>query len=64
MAKGSLGELETYFCLAKDLGYIAEKHYSSVETLRVDTIKLLTGLIKSLSGPGTQDPGPKKTPTP
>jgi four helix bundle protein len=56
IAKGSLGELETYLCLAKDLGYIADEHYSSVETLRIDTVKLLTGLIKSLTGPGTRAP--------
>jgi four helix bundle protein len=56
MAKGSLGELETYFCLAKDLGYIGDEHYSSVETLRVDTVKLLSGLIRSLTGPRPLDP--------
>jgi len=61
MAKGSLGELETYFCLAKDLGYIVDKHYSPIESLRVDTVKLLSGLIRSLTGPRTLDPGPKSS---
>jgi four helix bundle protein len=59
IAKGSLGELETYFCLAKDLSYITDKHYSAVEILRVDTVKLLSGLIRSLTGPRTPDPGPQ-----
>ena len=56
MAKGSLGELETYLCLAKDLGYISTDQYDSAEAVRVDTGKLLRGLIKSLSIPLTRAP--------
>ncbi|MFZ3090427.1 MAG: four helix bundle protein [Nitrospirota bacterium] len=49
IAKGSLGEVETYLSLAKDLGYLSEKDYLAVENKRVEASKLLKGLIKSLS---------------
>ncbi|MEK6682292.1 MAG: four helix bundle protein [Nitrospirota bacterium] len=48
IAKGSLGEVETYLSLAKDLGYLSEKDYLAVENKRVEASKLLKGLIKSL----------------
>jgi four helix bundle protein len=56
MAKGSLGELETYLCLAKDLGYASIAQYDSAEAIRVDTGKLLNGLIRSLARPVTHAP--------
>ena len=49
VAKGSLGEVETYLSLAKDLGYLSEKNYLAVEDKRVEVAKLLKGLLKSLS---------------
>jgi four helix bundle protein len=56
MAKGSLGELETYLCLVKDLCYISIDQYDSAEAIRIDTGKLLSGLIKSLIRPVTHAP--------
>jgi len=49
IAKGSLGEIETYLLFAKDLGYISKDKYAYIETKREEVIKLLRGLIKSLS---------------
>ncbi len=48
MAKGSLSEVETYLCLAKDLGYTSVDQYESAESIRIATGNLLNGLIKSL----------------
>ena len=49
IAKGSLGEVETYLSMAKDLDYISTPDYEVIEKLRVETGRLLKGLIKSLS---------------
>lgn len=49
IAKGSLGEVETYLLLAKDLGYLSNSDYLTVDEKRKDTSRLLQGLIKSLS---------------
>ena len=49
ITKGSLGEIETHLMLAKDLGYLSREYYSSVERVRKDTARLLTGLIRSLT---------------
>ena len=49
IARGSLSELETFMLLAKDLKYINEEQFSSVEEIRVETVKMLKGLIKSLN---------------
>ncbi len=49
MARGSLGEVETYLCMAKDLGYISAPDYEAIEKLRTETARLLKGLINSLS---------------
>jgi four helix bundle protein len=49
IAKGSLGEVETYLMLAKDLGYISENDYSVIEVQRIEVAKILHGLIASLS---------------
>ena len=49
VAKGSLGEVETYLSLSRDLGYLSEKDYLAVENKRAEVSKLLNGLIKSLS---------------
>lgn len=48
MAKGSLGEVETYLLLAKDLGYLTREEYSIVSAMREDASRLVKGLIKSL----------------
>lgn len=49
IAKGSLGELETYLLFARDLGYISREKYLHIEAIRIDVIKLLRGLINSLN---------------
>jgi four helix bundle protein len=49
IAKGSLGELDTYLLLAKDLGYISAVEFDRVYAMRRETVKMLYGLIKSLS---------------
>jgi four helix bundle protein len=49
IAKGSLGELETYLLIARDLTYINEKQWLKLEMLRKDVVRPLRGLIKSLS---------------
>ena len=49
VSKGSLGELETQLLLAKDLRYLSEKEYLTIEEKRSETTRLLIGLIKSLS---------------
>ena len=49
IAKGSLGEVETYLLLAKDLGYISDSDFRTVDARRQETSKMLQGLIKSLA---------------
>jgi four helix bundle protein len=49
ISKGSLGELETFLMLARDLGYVSPELYASAEQIRKDSTRLLTGLIRSLS---------------
>ncbi|MFH1335851.1 MAG: four helix bundle protein [Candidatus Zixiibacteriota bacterium] len=49
IARGSLGEVETYLSLAKDLGYNSIEKFEALEKLRAETARLLKGLINSLS---------------
>lgn len=49
IAKGSLGEVETYLLLAKNLCYFSKDDYESIEKIRKETARILSGLIKSLS---------------
>ncbi|MBI5748686.1 MAG: four helix bundle protein [Nitrospinae bacterium] len=49
IAKGSIAEVETYLSLAKDLGYLTDSNYMSIENKRAETYRLLRGLIKSLT---------------
>lgn len=48
IAKGSLGEVETYLLYSKDLGYINDEKYVELEGQRQEVAKLLRGLINSL----------------
>ena len=48
ISKGSLGEIETYLLLAKDLGYISGTEYDQLDSKRQEIAKLLRGLINSL----------------
>ncbi|KKW47903.1 MAG: S23 ribosomal [Parcubacteria group bacterium GW2011_GWA1_59_11] len=48
VANGSLVELEYYFELARDLGYISAAEYGHLEMQRRTTGSLLGGLIKHL----------------
>jgi four helix bundle protein len=49
IAKGSLGEAETYLLLARDLDYIFVEQYRVIEDRRGEVARLLRGLIKSLT---------------
>ena len=44
-----MSEVETFMLLAKDLGYVNNKDYESLNNLRGEVGKLLRGLTKSLS---------------
>jgi len=48
IAKGSLGEIETYLMLARDLRYIMQSEYDTIDEKRAKTARILIGLIKSL----------------
>ncbi len=48
IAKGSLGELETYLLISKDLAYVDDKIWFEIEELRKSTLRLLRGLMKSI----------------
>ena len=48
IAKGSLGEVETYLLLARELGYFHSDQYQLLEASRQEVARLLTGLIRSL----------------
>jgi len=48
IAKGSLGEIETYLILARDLRYITQAEYDTIDEKRAKTARILIGLIKSL----------------
>lgn len=48
IAKGSLGEVETYLMLSRDLGYLTEDQYNELDGQRQEIGKLLRGLINSL----------------
>jgi len=49
IAKGSLGELDTYLLLARDLGYLAIEEFDRAYSKRQETVKMFHGLIKALS---------------
>ena len=48
IANGSLGEVESYLLLSKDLGYIDDRRHAVISDIRQDTGRLLKGLIRSL----------------
>lgn len=47
VAKGSATELQSQMLIAKDLSYITESEYKDLENDIVNTIKLVSGLIRS-----------------
>ncbi len=49
MAKGSLGEVEYFLLLSKDLGYLDEDDYQALEAKCLEIARMLNGLIKSLT---------------
>ena len=49
IAKGSLGETETYLLFSKDLGYISKEEHDFLDEKRAEVAKLLKGLINSLN---------------
>lgn len=48
IARGSLGELETYVLFSRDLGYLNEEGYGEIEGRRREVSLLLRALIGSL----------------
>lgn len=48
IAKGSCGEVRSMTSIAKDLGYISTKDYSSINSLTIEISRILSGLIKTL----------------
>lgn len=48
VARGSLGEVETYLLFSKDLGYLSIEKYNMIDNKRQEVARLLNGLIKSL----------------
>ncbi len=48
IARGSLGELETYLLLAKDLNYLSAERYELLDSKRGEIARLLKGLINSI----------------
>ena len=59
IARGSLGELETYLLLAKDVRYINVEDLEYIEAKRKEVARILNGLIRSLrTGPWTLATGP------
>ena len=48
IAKGSLGEVETYLLFSRDLHYVNNEQYNVLANKRQEVGKLLRGLIKSL----------------
>ncbi len=49
IAKGSLGEVETYLLFSRDLGYVNAVEYEQLELKRKELSKVLNGLIRSLT---------------
>lgn len=48
IAKGSLGEVETYLLFSKDLEYISDEKYEEIDDKRQEVARLLKGLIRPL----------------
>lgn len=48
IARGSLGEVETYLLFALELGYIDKSDYARLDALRIRSAKLIGGLLSSL----------------
>ena len=48
IATGSASELEYHFLLAKDLGFLEEEDYRSLDQKVIEVKKMLAGLIKKI----------------
>ena len=48
IAKGSLGELETFLLLSKDLGFLPDNKFEATEAQCHEVSRLLHGLIRAL----------------
>jgi len=53
VARGSLAEVETYLMPARDLHYIDESTFRSLEAQRAEVGRMLRGLVNSLSNDQT-----------
>jgi len=49
IAKGSLGEIETFLLLSNDLKYLSKDEFIAIDEKRKVTARLLKGLVKSLT---------------
>ena len=49
MARGSASEISYQLLLCKDLGYITQEHYVSLDEKCTHVARMLTGLIKNLN---------------
>lgn len=54
IARGSLTEVQNQLLIAKGVGYIGERRYDQIETLCVETIKILSGLQKANKSKGVR----------
>ena len=50
MARGSLYELETCLLLSKDLGYLPDEAFASIDEIRRRVGELIGGMIRSTAG--------------
>jgi four helix bundle protein len=48
IAKGSCGEVRSMLLLARDLSYISDEDFENLNSLCVDTSKMLAGFIKKI----------------
>ncbi len=48
ISKGSLGEVENYLMLSRDLNYIQNDQYNDIDNKRQEVGKILRGLMNSL----------------
>ena len=55
IAKGSLAEIEYLVHVSKNLKYLNESNYGSVESARIECIKTLQGLINFIENETTSD---------
>jgi four helix bundle protein len=48
MARGSIFEVETQMCIARELGFVGDEVFEPVDELLRDTGRVLAGLLRSI----------------